>query len=65
MKTKLRLHRTRHEGGEIEVVDSTTFCKFGERFLATPGPRSGIEKRTFKELRDEDIKARAEEVWKT
>ena len=62
MKTKLRMHKTRHQRGELEVLDSASFCVFGEKYLATPGPRSGIEKRTFHELRDEDIKARAEEV---
>jgi hypothetical protein len=35
------------ESGYIEVVDSSTFKLFGEKHLATPGPKAGIEKRMF------------------
>ena len=63
MKTKLRMHRTRYQAeNTIEVVDSSTFCKFGDEYLVTPGPRSGIERRSFHDLQDEEIKARADEV---
>ena len=56
------MHKTRHQGGEFEVVDSASFCEFGEKYLSIPGPRSGIGSRTFHDLQDDEIKARAEEV---
>ena len=56
------MHKTRHQGGEFEVVDSSSFCEFGKKYLSTPGPRSGINSRTFHDLQDEEIRARAEEV---
>ena len=63
MKTKLRMHRTRYQAeNTIEVVDSVTFCEFGNEYLVTPGQRSGIERRSFHNLEDEDIKARSDEV---
>ena len=63
MKTKLRMHRTRYQAeNTIEVVDSLTICEFGDEYLVTPGPRSGIERRSFHNLQDKDIKARADEV---
>lgn len=63
MKTKLRMHKTRYQAeNTIEVVDSSTFCAFGDEYLVTPGPRSGIERRTFHDLKDVDIKARSGEV---
>ena len=34
----------------------------GDEYLVTPGPRSGIERRSFHDLQDEEIKARADEV---
>ena len=63
-KDKLRMHVTRHQAGDdyVEVTDSSTFSKFGKQFLEKPGPRSGIERRTFHDLKDEDIKKRTQEV---
>ena len=59
------MHKTRRQAeNTIEVVSSSTFCQFGDEYLVTPGPRSGIERRTFHDLKDEDIKARSEEVNK-
>ena len=64
MKDKLRIHLTRHKIDHeyIEVVDSASFCEFGVKYLEKPGPRAGIEKRTFFDLKDEEIKQRSEEV---
>ena len=45
-----------------EVVDSATCCDFGWTNLVKPGPRSGMEKRTFHDLKPETIKERSEEV---
>ena len=58
------MHLNRHVEDEdyLEVVDSASFTEFGKTFLATPGPKSGIEKRTFYNLTDEEIKLRAEQV---
>ena len=59
------MHKTRYQAeNTIEVVSSSTFCQFGDEYLVTPGPRSGIERRTFHDLKDKDIKARSEEVNK-
>ena len=64
MKDKYRIHVNRHirDGDSIDVIDSCSFCEFGEKYLATPGPRANIEKRTFFDLPSEVIKQRAEEV---
>ena len=43
------------ESGYIEVVDSSTFKLFGEKHLATPGPKAGIEKRMFFDLKEETV----------
>ena len=55
---------TRHrlDSEYIEVLDSASFCEFGAKYLEKPGPRAGIEKRTFFDLKDEIIKQRTEEV---
>ena len=44
------------------MLDSASFCEFGEKYLEKPGPRAGIEKRTFFDLKDEIIKQRTEDV---
>ena len=58
------MHLQRHQAGEdyIEVKDSASYVKFGEKFLVKPGERSGIEYRTFHDLEDDDIKLRSQEV---
>ena len=45
-----------------DVVDSASFCEFGKATLSKPGPRSGIERRTFYNLPNEIIKLRKQEV---
>ena len=44
------------------MLDSASFCEFGVKYLEHPGPRAGIEKRTFFDLKDQIIKERTEEV---
>ena len=58
------MHLQRHLAGDdyIEVKDSASYVKFGEKFLIKPGERSGIECRTFYDLKDDDIKLRSQEV---
>ena len=46
------------------MLDSASFCEFGAKYLEKPGPRAGIEKRTFFDLKDEIIKERNENVMK-
>jgi hypothetical protein len=58
----LHLHRSMEAENYKEVVDSATFCDFGRTNLVKPGPRSGMEKRTFHDLKTETIKERSEEV---
>ena len=64
MKDKYQLHLTRHTEDETyeEVKDSLSFSLFGNQTMAVPGPRSGIKKRTFYHLPEENIKARTTEV---
>ena len=47
-----------------EVVDSATFCDFGRTNLVKPGPRSGMEKRTFHDLQMETIMERTDGILK-
>ena len=58
------MHLQRHQGGEdyIQVKDSASYVLFGEKYLEKPGDRSGIERRTFYDLDDENIKLRSQEV---
>ena len=48
--------------GNEEVNSSETFCRFGRKYLERPGPRSGIERRTFYDLKTETIADRTNEV---
>lgn len=63
MKDKLLLHLQRCIEEE-EVSDSATFSKFGKKYMEQPGPKSGIERRTFYDLKKETIKERTDEVSK-
>ena len=49
------------ESDYIEVLDSATFKLFGEKHLATPGPKAGIEKRVFYDLKEETVKERIDQ----
>ena len=40
------------------MVDSRSFVKFGEKYLSTPGPKSGIGKRKFFDLKEEAVRDR-------
>ena len=64
VKDKYQIHLTRHiqDDQYIEVKDSETFCDFGNLSMAKPGPKSGIEKRTFANLDGEIIQKRSREV---
>ena len=65
MKDALEMHLRRHsmEDNEyFEILDSLTFVEYGRSHLAQPGPRSGIERRTFHDLKKETIKERTDEV---
>lgn len=65
IKTKLIQHLHQHDrtqDGYFEVLDSATFCKFGQQYMSTPGKQSGTERRTFFELEDSSIKMRSSEV---
>ena len=65
MKDMLALHLHRHsmeDEGYFEVQDSATFCQYAKKNMETPGPKSGIERRTFYDMKDETIKARSAEV---
>ena len=67
IKNKLSIHLHRYSTDEesyIEVLNSSSFCQFGKQFLETPGAKSGIERHTFKDLKDEDIEAISEQVQK-
>ena len=64
-KDKLKLHLIRQSADSddwIEVKDSQSFCKFGEKYLAKPGPRSGIEKRLFYDLNKATVALQRDEV---
>ena len=59
------MHLKRHssEDDEFEeVIDSGSFQRFGEKYLSKPGKKAGIEKRTFAEVKKEDIEQRQDEV---
>ena len=63
-KDALTIHRSRHnpeDPGYIEVTDSSTFKKFGDKHLATPGPKSGIKKRKFFDLKKENVQERIDQ----
>lgn len=65
VKDKLYIHLKRHDSEADdyeEVVDSPTFGRFGKKYLAKPSKQSGIEKRTFVDLKKEDIEEREDEV---
>ena len=52
------MHRTTYQAeNTIEVVDSLTLSEFGDEYLVTPGPRPGIERQSFHDLQDKEIKA--------
>ena len=55
-------HHSIEEDGYKEVLDSLSFSEFGANSLCQPGPRSGIERRTFNDLSSETIKERRDEV---
>ena len=44
------------------MIDSASFQRFGEKYLSKPGRQAGIEKRTFAEVKKEDIEQRKDEV---
>ena len=58
------MHLTRHikDDSYLEITDSQTFCVFGNDTMSKPGPRSGIERREFRVLKNEDIESRKSEV---
>ena len=65
VKDKLKLYLTRHSADAedlLEVHDSQSFCTFGEKYLAKPGPQSGIERRTFHDLKPATVAMRRDEV---
>ena len=66
-KDKLRINIQRHKGGDdfLEVTNSASYAKFGEKYLEKPGSISGIERRTFHDLEDRDIKSRSQEGYIT
>ena len=45
----------------VEVLDSTSFLRFGEKYLSEPGPRSGIKRRKFYDLKEITVKDRLAE----
>ena len=56
--TRLRMHRTTYQTeNTIEVVDSLTLSEFDDEYLVTPGSRPGIDRRSFQDLQDKEIKA--------
>ena len=63
-KDALTIHLQRHNAEDpahFEVVDSETFARFGEKYLAKPGPKSAIEKRMFFDLKAEVMRERIAE----
>ena len=46
------------DDGQIDVVSSALFVKFGEKYLSSPGPKSGIKERRFYDLKKETIQDR-------
>ena len=46
------------ESGYIEVTNSDSFVQFGAKHLAKPGPKSGIEKRKFFDLKERVVRDR-------
>ena len=47
------------------MIDSQTFNRFGKKYLSNPSKQSGIEKRTFYDLKKEEIEVRENEVKNT
>ena len=43
------------------MLDSQSFKRFGDKYLSTPGPKSGIEERKFYDLRKEAVTDRIAE----
>ena len=60
-KDCLTFHMEKHNAelpDYIEVLNSETFVKFGEKYLSKPGPKSGIEMRKFFDLKENIVKDR-------
>ena len=64
VKDKLKIHLQRHQANEdyLEVTDSASYAEFGRQFLEKPGSRSGIERRTFHDLKDEVKSAKLKKI---
>lgn len=63
-KDALTIHLQRHnaeDADHIDVVNSETFVMFGEKYLSNPGPKSGIERRKFWDLKEELVNDRKSE----
>ena len=57
------LHRHDMEDSQYQdLLDSLSVAEYGKQRMSQPGPRSGIERRTFHDLRPETIKERRDEV---
>ena len=64
VKDKHTVYLTRHIDDDTytDIKDSHSFCEFGNKTMAAPGHRSGIEKRHFLSLSNESIQLRSSEV---
>ena len=58
----VHLHRHSMDEDYIEVVDSCTFCQFARKYLVKPGPKSGIERRTFYDMDDSAVQGHRDKV---
>ena len=61
VKDALVVHNKRHNsesGDYVAVTDSQSFVEFGEKFVSSPGPKSGIRERKFSSLKKEEIDER-------
>jgi hypothetical protein len=59
------MYLQRHSAESADIIDvhnSQSFCHFGDKFLSKPGDRSGIEKRTFSDVKPETVACRRNQV---